>query len=381
MSALSIASDAKISVGDIKKQKTVKIEKTVPFGNKMKFTAPFDGNSEIGNFEMTLSMRKIGTIETGIYNGAELLLARIENSFDGPCYPVSACGDDVAYLRLVKAEKEMILLGKASPSETPWLSTMQADGIKKPFKELNPFKSLGLKLKLDMKTELDGFIVPKVIEFTGNIRKKISFKYETDKLDETMFEKYQTVDGIGDIFVLKASASPALLSFADFSEKEVKTETSSVKNFFYLKTEDGIYSIYSYQPDIYKDEKISKEFNFIYTHQVFLNCAGTSNDFLDVVSEKVDEKKLKLAGTAFNGDKLYYPPENLLNEFYRYYEETKSGSINTEDHSTQNKTSETVDPDSLAEFRKLTPILLWKSPLNQWVRFVRIRFLKPHSCD
>lgn len=279
----------------------------------------------------------------------------------------------------------MILLNKASLTRAPWLDK----GREEYFGGLNPFKQMNLKLKVDDHTQLDGFPTSTTIVFGEDKRKKIQFEKEVEKIDETNFEKYSTASGVGDLYKLKSQKSQANDFFTHLGISYPTDVKLDQQNVLYLKKPDGIYSVYSYLPDIYEENRVSATLPYIYTHQVFGNCSGDSADFLDVIDLKVKETSLKVAAKTFDGDSLYTPPDDMLKVFFDYYLKVDDSQyINDEDGGSGLRTylekekNVTIEvPEDFKQFKKMTPMLLWKSPLGQWIRLVRVRFLQPKICD
>ncbi len=362
---------------------TVKISPTEKFDAEIKISlkAPVEmGGDSI--FHIGVSTKKIGVIEQGSFKGFPLILTKLKVKFEGPCYPPPSCGDDIQYQRFIRTDKEMVLITKATQAEPPWADRVYGAAGKNPLKGMNPFKALELDLKTDSKTELAGFEAPKAILFNQDSRKKIEFLYETDFLDESNFEKLKNASSKWEVYALNPKHSKAQESFKQSHALKFDEFSNRPRNVFFIKKPDGIYSIYKYSPDIYQRNRISKKYEYRYTHHASVDCSGLPADFLDILEPKFDKRNLVTAGKTFNGDQLYFAPDPMLKELFKLYQNSNSQFENKETESVGEKDySEGAEPATFQEFKNMAPILLWKNPLGQWVRFVRVRFLEPFTCS
>lgn len=361
----------------------IKISNTASFGSKKVITSKEDENGYSGT--ITIMTKPIGTIEEGFYKGASLNLAQIVYEVPGPSYGIDEFPP--TYQRFIQTKDKIIFLRKASQSTIPWeepdFKAGKPAGFNSPFVNFDPFP--GFKLEYDDTTQIRGFDVPSEIIFDENPRKKIKFAYESDESpfsteNSYLFSEFKN----SKVFTLKPEKSNAIDSFF---EDQGTNPTIHPKNQFYIQKPDKTFSVYYYEPDIFNGSKISKEFSEDYTHAAWLGCDKNYADQIDIITHKIKGTP-KLAGKTFNNDNLYYPEDELLKELHKYYLKTKSDYFNPDATSSSDRSfhekeikHKIKEPTDFNEFKKMNPMLLWRNPLNQWVRLVRVRFLKPQTCN
>ena len=330
-------------------------------------------------FEPEVSFRKIKNIYTGEYKGSSLVLAKVIEKYVGPCY--GECGPDTRYYRFVQQGEKMIFLSKISQSTPMWIDPF----YEKFFKNIDLFPDHKWNFSIDEKTAIDEFYVNKEILIDNDTRKRLLFVDTSENIDISKYEVYTTDSVLGDVYMLKASESEALKPHIQTVDVPLK-----IKNHFVIQNADKVFSLYKYVPDVLSENStpltIFPTNNYQYTYQAHRNCAGYHLDNIDVVMPPADLTILRqLGGQTAIGEHFYEPPVDEIKAFYEYYLKIVARDYESmRDHVTEfsedDQKSLDEEPKSFDDFRRRMPILIWKNPFGQWIRFTRTRYLRLVMC-
>ena len=351
-----------------------------PDFNKIYFIQTNKPDVDSDYFELKVSFRKIKNIYTGKYKGSSLVLAKVIEEYFGPCY--GACDPYTRYYRFIQQGEKMIFLSRISQSTPMWLNPF----YDKFFKNIDLFPDHKWKFSIDEKTVIDGFYVSKEILIDNDTRKRLLFVDSTENVDISKHEIYTTDPILGDVYMLKVSESEALKPHIQTVDTPLE-----IRNYFVIQNADKVFSLYKYVPDVLSENStpltIFQTNYHQYTYQANRDCSGYYRDNIDVVMPPADQSILRqLGGQTVIGEHFYEPPVDEIKAFYEYYLKVVARDYESmRDHVTEfsedDQKSLDEEPKSFEDFRSRMPLLVWKSPFGQWIRFTRIRYLKMVMCD